>query len=67
MLFSSLSAIGKVSKPKCIQPAQTGAVETGKYKTNNVRLFASYDDLVSDPAIQVIVIVYPMRFITHFL
>ncbi len=29
MLFSLLSAIGKVSKPKCIQATQTGAVETG--------------------------------------
>ncbi len=33
--------------------------EIFKFRPNNVRLFASYDDLVSDPAIQAIVVVLP--------
>jgi predicted dehydrogenase len=31
--------------------------EIFKFRPNNVRLFASYDDLVSDPAIEAIVVI----------
>jgi len=38
---------------------QENFAEIFKFKPNNVRLFASYDDLVSDPLIQAIVVVLP--------